>query len=571
MKRRSGINSGQAPKIRSSSVRGFNGVRSLLGNEEITNMSKDSSSEFRSSSPIQKERHISHNFLLSPHANVSKSSDPTDIGKISHKDIRSPLDVEKITPMSDKFLCSPLDCALRKLGSEYLDGEVFSGKRKRLYQLALESLPEVEKLCSDRCNLVSILLNRLFPDIEESNCCRDARPAPPIAGPKFSSDVSHESDTYCKGFYCTERRDLVQAEHGWYSNDFCQRSIEISPLNSPAAKEQFQYENKKYWSDYEGGTASLVTVGDPYYCTKLENYGTISSNHIKKLNRFQDTDEFANGIGPRALLLSWDFNRLKDKGDSSITSCSTEIKLHSAVAASWDDHQQDLDSSTDAGWLCSSTFFSDIPSKFTSLPHCHSWDFERFLEEEKFVVGELKHRPLTLSDAPNCLNLRGDSYNYNSNKCSSLFSHHHYPWTLSKLFNEKCHPDFGPFVLHSGLGFDLKSSPISSSFDELNPSIYDVFHSPHKECPDSFLLAAEEQEDYLDSTNHRQIITHCAKDIFDSNQWSSINSRIPLDKEITGPLLLDCSSWIGSEEDNNNDDKKSMNLMLPAIFRYPFD
>ncbi|GMP90498.1 hypothetical protein CsSME_00041600 [Camellia sinensis var. sinensis] len=354
------------------------------------------------------------------------------------------------------------------------------------------------------------------------------------ADTKYSSHAFPDSNTCDKEFHWTQRRDLVEDEQGWYLDDFRCRSREIitskwetqgsdSPSTSYAAKKKNQYENKKFGSDYERGTASLITQRDPYFCSNLDKYGSTTSICVKELNEFQDLDDSATGREPCTLLqLGWDSDNLKDEGDSSINTCNTEMNSHSTFANSWDHHHQHcLDGSFDASEPYSLSF-SNYPSKHTLLPQPDStklcnWDVGRFLEEEKFLV-------------------------------------------INKVFSEKHHPDLESLVLPSQLRFDFgwKCLSMSGSFGELHLSTYDDgFQSPQKESPCSYLLTEEEQEDCLYSSNHRQSITHFAEDTLDSHEWSSIDFQIPLDdREIYLPLLLDSTSWLRPEEDIHYDDDK---------------
>ncbi|KAL7172687.1 hypothetical protein ACSBR2_032212 [Camellia fascicularis] len=577
MKRRPEINTRDPPKIQSSSIRVFNGVRSYpeTGDDVIrgkrvkfrdpeldcppnirhtvSSMQHEAIGDPGSNAPKTSEYAFFKKLKqdaggccrscpLHKKDNQSKKVKPSDFtregtnfGENSHKVIGTPLLIEKVKPINHNLLLSPLCGALKNSGTEFQDESVFSGKRKKLHQwLAETSLPEVKESCLEGCNLVSVLLNRLFPDSNENNHCWDAKPLQMRADTKYSSHAFPDSNTRDKEFHWTQRRDLVEDEQGWCLDDFRCRSREIitskwetqgsdSPSTSYAAKKKFQYENKKFGSDYERGTASLITLRDPYFCSNFEKYGSTTSICVKELNKFQDLDDSATGREPCTLLqLGWDSDNLKDEGDSSINTCNTETNSHSTLANSWDHHHQHcLDGSFDASEPYSLSF-SNYASKHTLLPQPDStklcnWDVGRFLEEEKFLV-------------------------------------------INKVFSEKHHPDLEALVLPSQLHFDFgwKCLSMSGSFGELHLSTYDDgFQSPQKESPCSYLLTEEEQEDCLYISNHRQSITRFAEDTLDSHEWSSIDFQIPLDdREIYLPLLLDSTSWLRPEEDIHYDDDK---------------
>ncbi|GFZ20174.1 hypothetical protein Acr_28g0008790 [Actinidia rufa] len=599
----------------------------------ISTMFKSNCDNITPSLLIEKATPTTHNLFLSPDINASNNLEAANtVEQNMHKDIRSPSFAERVKPIKRSLFLSPLGVALKNSGNEYLDEEVFSGKREKLRQwVAKTSLSEVEELW---CDLVSMLISRLFPDGDENNSCRAAKPMPMQRDTKYLSSAAPESDIYDKEYHWTDSKDLLKAEHGWYLDDFCDRPGEIipskwdtkasnspstsyasnnhfqyenkefgcdiydkeyhwtdgkdllqaehdwylddfcdrpreiipskwdtkasnSPSTSYASNNHFQYENKEFGFDYKCRSASLITTCDPYAFSDVENYGYTASTYIKELDKFQDLDDSADGREPCGLLLGWDFDNLKDRA-LSITSRNADMNLHK-LAASWDVHQQSLDDSFDAHDLPPSSFFLNYPSKFIPLPHPHSenfcnWEAGRFLEEEKFLVTELKHLPLSRS--LKFLNLRENYNTYNLCEDRRIVSPQHHHWVISKVFSEKLYPDLEAYLFPSGLGFDLgwKCLSKSGSFNELNLSTYNGSQSPLKENPCSYLLTEEQHEDCSYSLKKRQGVTCFAEDTLDSHEWSSINFQIPIDKGMAHPLPHDSSSWLRPDEVIDYDD-----------------
>lgn len=374
------------------------------------------------------------------------------------------------------------------------------------------------------------------------------------ADTKFLSYAFLKLDTGDEDCYWTRRRDLLKTEYGCYSEDVCDRSVEIVPsewdtkssdssLNTRASRSHFQFGKRKYSADNEGGTPSLIAIQDPYFCWNVENYESTASRHIKGLNDFQVLDESVNGRGPSTLLLGWDSGSFEDQGVLSITNWYAE--MNSTMAASWDGHQPSLDNSSAASELDTSSFLFSYPSQLTSLPHPHSAPFSN-RNEEKFLLAELKHFPLSLPSTPTYQNLLKECDTYDICNGSSTFSSQNHDWDISKVFSGMHHPDMEAFLFPSGLGFDFgwRQLSIRGSFRELDSTCYDVSQSPSKESPSSYLLMEEQHEDCFYSSNHSQNIPQFSEDTHDNHKWPSTDLWIPIDQDITTPFLLDSSCWL---------------------------
>ncbi|XP_059660216.1 uncharacterized protein LOC132306711 isoform X2 [Cornus florida] len=684
---------------------------------EITNMSKSSCGDLRSSLLFEKVGPVNNYLFLSPLAGASKNSEVTNVVKDRLKDIRSPLLVRKVSSVNHDLLFSPLGGASKNSETQYSVEEIFSKRRERLLQWVAEtSLPEVDKLSAKGCDLVSVLLSRLFPNGNENNYFRDSKPRQTETGTKnkllafpesddkeltwnhergfmmpkhgphcndFSAECwsngsrdgifsrwntvgsdspetqvqyknrksgcdydggrtgnlinqndpyvhfcfqnhrslvsSHlkeldkfqdvnesalgrepralllgwdsenvkdgqglslaypESDTYVKELNWTHRRDFMESILGPDSSEFSSECwsngsgeiilsgsntlVSDSPSTSYATRTHLLYGNKKPASGFDSGrSASLLTDSDSYVQSRFENHGSMASNHLNQLDEFQDPNESACGRETHALLLGWDSDNMRDGGDLSVTAHNAEMNLHSTLATSWGDDQESVDNGFDATELYPTSFFSNYPHKFTSLPHFrladfHAHDFRRLLEDEKYLVAKLNPFPQTLSPIPKCLNLVEGCNNDNTCEAGSMFlSPQNYQWFIGKVLSEK-HLSGMEALLSSGLDLDLewKCFPETDSFREHYLSTCHTFQSPQKEGKCSYLLTEEEQEIRPYST-----IAHFAKDTLKSHNWPSINFQISLSKEMaSSPLQLGNSSWLRSEEELYDDHDES--------------
>ncbi|XAR61016.1 hypothetical protein NMG60_11034588 [Bertholletia excelsa] len=80
---------------------------------------------------------------------MTKNQEGNSLVEGSHNDIRSQAPVENVKPLHRSLLFSPPGDVLNNSGTEYMDGEVFAGKRKRLQQwLADTLLLEADQLYS---------------------------------------------------------------------------------------------------------------------------------------------------------------------------------------------------------------------------------------------------------------------------------------------------------------------------------------------------------------------------------------------------------------------------------------
>ncbi|KAA8543442.1 hypothetical protein F0562_021063 [Nyssa sinensis] len=580
-------------------------------------------SEYAFFKKLKKDADTSHSYPLHKEGNQPMDFQSNDctieitgMSKHSCEDLRSSSVVEKVGAIKYDLFLSPHGGALKNSGSQYPDVEVFSTKRQKLRQWVADiSLPQTDKLPSKGCDLVSLLLSRLFPEGNENNNCRDKRYRKKENDTKHMSLAFPESDIYIKEPIWTDRRDLKEAQRGPYLDDFSSeywpnRSIEIIPQKwdaldsdfpstSYATKTHFQHEIRKPGCHFGGGrTASLINESDPCFRFPFENYGSHASSHLKQLVEFQDIDESALGRDPSTLLLSWDFDNVKDGLDLSITTHNAGVISNSTLVTSRDNHQQSLDNRFSTTGFSSSSFLSNYPPKYISLPHFLSVDFQardfgRHLLEEKCLVAEPDHFPLALSCTPKYLSLVEDTDTENTSEASSVsLSPQNHHWFTSKIFSEKHHPILES-LLSPGLDIDLgfKCLSMMDSFGERRSSTCHAFQSPQKDYTCSYLteeerdinlgwkclsmidafgehhsstchafqshqkedtcsyLTEEEQVSCLYSSNHRKTVTPCSEDTYHSHNCSSINLQISLNKEMAHPLQVSNSSWGRSEEE----------------------
>ncbi|XP_039029467.1 uncharacterized protein LOC120163652 [Hibiscus syriacus] len=169
-------------------------VRNISKSSEGTNIARNCSKDFRSPLPAAKAS--------------SELGSLLSIEKVNSKDSRSLLPINNVTDISLDPLPSLVDRAVsnsdvnlkndftavepifsledwleqhsdnKKPGGSYSDQtELFSKKRRKLFQWACNSFPEIEKLHTKGYDVISTLLSRLFPRSNEKDGYRSAESA----------------------------------------------------------------------------------------------------------------------------------------------------------------------------------------------------------------------------------------------------------------------------------------------------------------------------------------------------------------------------------------------------------
>ncbi|TYH64148.1 hypothetical protein ES332_D07G245900v1 [Gossypium tomentosum] len=165
------------------------------------------------------------------------------VEKVNSKDSRSPLPVNNVTLINFDSFPSPVDRAVnnsevklknafsavepifsiedwlqhhsdnKKPGGSHADeAELFSRKREKLLQWAHNSFPEIEELGSKGCDVISVLLSRLFPWSNEKNGYRSAESAPLESNTKAELFACPKSDIPPKKIYRLPERKIMEIQ-----------------------------------------------------------------------------------------------------------------------------------------------------------------------------------------------------------------------------------------------------------------------------------------------------------------------------------------------------------------------
>ncbi|MBA0848040.1 hypothetical protein Goshw_027242 [Gossypium schwendimanii] len=165
------------------------------------------------------------------------------VEKVNSKDSRSPLPVNNVTLINFDSFPSPVDRAVnnsevklknafsavepifsiedwlqhhsdnKKPGGSHADeAELFSRKREKLLQWAHNSFPEIEELGSKGCDVISVLLSRLFPWSNEKNGYRSAEAAPLESNTKAELFACPKSDIPPKKIYRLPERKIMEIQ-----------------------------------------------------------------------------------------------------------------------------------------------------------------------------------------------------------------------------------------------------------------------------------------------------------------------------------------------------------------------
>nr|KJB10999.1 hypothetical protein B456_001G235700 [Gossypium raimondii]KJB11000.1 hypothetical protein B456_001G235700 [Gossypium raimondii] len=346
------------------------------------------------------------------------------VEKVNSKDSRSPLPVNNVTLINFDSFPSPVDRAVNNSGSHADEAELFSRKREKLLQWAHNSFPEIEELGSKGCDVISVLLSRLFPWSNEKNGYRSAESAPLESNTKAELFACPKSDIPPKKIYRLPERKIMEIQ------------------DTPSYLENA---TPSYWSDISRETAISDIDSTTYnYHSALQKNLELPTCKLREKNltscidndstfgfpfvrhgfflpfiSSNEPDDLHDPNGslpakPHLALLQWhpDVN----ERSLSATCPDTNWTLIPAVQSSWN-HQQSLNNwreSFGTLGLCSSPVLGNYPQYFYTLVSPTSTSYEKhefgrsILETDEEIIADLQHLPLTLSHSSNCFNLISD-------------------------------------------------------------------------------------------------------------------------------------------------------------------
>ncbi|TMX05554.1 hypothetical protein EJD97_016661 [Solanum chilense] len=455
-----------------------------------------------------------------------------------------------VTPVYPNLLLSPLAGPSHNSGSQYSGNGIFAAKRKKLCQRANKLFLDVQKLNSERFDLVSALLRRLFPGGKEDEDFWDSQ----VGKGEIASTSSFAN---AKPDLAKTRPPSRHIEHV-IAPEYRMSQSDCCPSNSfDRPKERVPPELHYEDADNSQISNNKITISLWDHSHSLPS---LSFDH-HGLAEFLPYRLHSAGIpvsgGAQDLFLDWDFNEEKNDPVLAITTFKGN-ELCSPIATSWHvDYQQSTEKKFDALALCSSSLltnsgYSDVlpyscstsfHKKFFPTDIC-SKDFGMILEHEEYAVARMDRFDLPLLCSSEEQDLLEDPNPENPFESSSAIipypSHH-----------EKHHCDSDGLMPMALDTFGWKVLSTASSPLQKGLSTYNALRLPHIE--DSLGLTHEEIINSYGSKNPSEIAPQSVEHGLNSDIWFSCNSEVFSDKARGRSLLLDNSSWITSVEEISPD------------------
>ncbi|KAK6238985.1 hypothetical protein QUC31_004454 [Theobroma cacao] len=524
--------------------------------------------------------------------NISKSSEGTNIITSCSKDFRSPLSVRNVSSKELRSLLSSQHASSKDSGSSLpvnnvkcinfasflspvygaannwgMEGsrsdqvELFSKKRQKLHQWAHNSSPEMEELCSEGYDLISMILSRLLPQNNEKNSFRSAEFAPAESDTKTQLLACPKADIPSKKLYRMPTRNIMEVECMPYLENgtscyWSDRSKETrcSNICSPTFIDHNTLQKNLELPSCELRGKNLISCveGDSTFCFPFVRHGSFPPfSPFKELDDFHDLNGSLPGREP-LLLLEWDSINMNERSLSA-TCQKTNWTIVPAVQSSWDHHQSlnMLSESYGTFRFCSSPVLRNYPQDFYTRvpPTSTSCDKQELggsvLEEKEDTVADMNPLSLTLSHSANYLNLIGDC-NYYEIACKgsetsdilpSLGNHLGF---LKKAFGEEDSSPGSGTQLSFALDVEWKCLHSSGLVRDQYSSTYNDHQFPEKEIIYSTFLSEDEFGSSLDGSSYRSLI-HSSQDMLGIHDRRSFIFQISRDKDKAYPLLLDKS------------------------------
>ncbi|XP_060177699.1 uncharacterized protein LOC132607591 isoform X11 [Lycium barbarum] len=520
-------------------------------------------SEYAFFKKLKKDIGHSNSDLLHRGSNLSKITQPSNcisdrprtynVLKCPDKDLKIPIQVEKEYQTNE---CQSFSLVDGVIGSQNSGNGIFAAKRQKLCERANKLFLDVEKLNSERFDLVSALLSRLFPGRKEDEDLWDSQF-------RKGENASTSSLAYAKPDHAKTRphsrhiEDVTVPEYKMSQRDCCPSNffgrpkervpLELDNFTSAVNLIDYDLETGLHYKVVDNSqisnnkiTISLWDQSDSLPSLSFDRHGL--ADHF-----LPDRLHSANipvSRGAQNLFLDWDFNEEKNDPVLAITTIGGN-KLCSPIATSRHiDYQQSTEKTLDALALCSSSLFansgySDALPYFCSTKFQQklfptdvcSMDFGTILEHEEYEVARMDQfdLPLLCNSEQDPLEGRNPENQFEiGNEIVPYLSHH-----------GKNHCD-------SDALFSATSSPLQRGL-----STYHALRLPHRE--DAIGLTQEEIKNSLYGSNPRDIAPQSVEQALNSDVWFCCNSEVACDKASGGSLLLDNASWITSVEEISPD------------------
>ncbi|OMP06388.1 hypothetical protein COLO4_08165 [Corchorus olitorius] len=484
---------------------------------------------------------------------------------------------------------------------------LFSGKRQKLRQLAHNSFPEIEELCSKGYNLTSMLLSRLLPWSNEKNSIRSAESELVERNSKSELFACSKSDIPSKKLHGMPTRNIMEIEcmpdlENGTSSCFsdrlgfaCSKSdIPSKKLHGMPTRNIMEIECMPY---LENGTSScfsdrlgetmLFNFGSPTknYCSTLQKNLELPSCEYRRKNLtscitgdstfgfpfgrhhsylpyspFKEPDNSHDPHGslpgrePRVLLLEWDPINMNETSLSS-TCQNTNWTMIPAVQSSWDDQQckSYWDESYGTLGVYSSPvrnhpqeFYTLMPPKGTFYDK-HERGRSTTLEDEE-MVPDLGYLPLSSINLPERVNYIGNC-DYYEIACRGCETSDILPFPgnqlrfASKIVGEDNGTPSNGTHLSFAVDVEWKCLQSTRLRRKRYSSACNDLQFPENEPIYSNFLREDGFESSSGGSGYRSLI-HSSEDVLNMHEWCrSVYFQIFHDKDKAYPLLLDNSSW----------------------------
>ncbi|XP_016577468.2 uncharacterized protein LOC107875318 isoform X1 [Capsicum annuum] len=474
-----------------------------------------------------------------------------------------------VTRVDSDLQLSPLAGPSNHSGTQYSGNGIFAAKRQKLCQRANELFLNVEKLNSERFDLVSALLKRLFPGRKEDEGFWDSQV-------RKGENASTSSLAYAKPDHANSRplsrhiEDVTAPEYRMSEDDCCPSNFfgrpeervtpELDDFTSSFHPIGFDLEAGLHYEDADNSqisnnkiTINLWDQSDSSPSLSFERHGLADHFLPDRLH----SAYVPVSRGAQNYFLDWDFNE-EDNDPVLAISTIRGNKLYSPIATSRQvDYQQSTEKKLDALALCSSSLFtnseySDVQPYFCSTSFQQKFfptdvcskDFGMILEHEDYAVARMDRFDLPLlcySEEQGLLEYCNTEDPFASGTAIVPYLSHH----------EKNHCDSDALLPMALDTFGWKFLSATSSPLQRGLSTYQSLRLPHRE--DTIGLTQEEIKNSLYSLNPRELAPQSVDHALNTDIWFSCNSEVSCDKAGGRSLLLANASWITSVEEISPD------------------
>ncbi|KAG9140982.1 hypothetical protein Leryth_012567 [Lithospermum erythrorhizon] len=445
-------------------------------------------------------------------------------------------------------------------GNQTFGKGVFAEKRRKLHQRAVDTLfPELGEGCSQGFDMVSKLLNRLFP----KGCENDDTMLV-----ERTMDATDHLSTLSTSYSSQKKVHLV---HKNTSMDLENDSsfVDIFPTYFHGiTKKDLASEREDSLAIYDTGANFLEYEADPQLIGRYQKCNSSSwfpyekmrtkSFYIQELDDYTDPSK-SRKREPQNFLLDWDFEREKEKDELHLPSRDVEDCTYSALSISRIGQKQQFIGDRLDEIAFPSLSFPRICPKYDVMPYWQPNYFDtqnarRLLEYGHQEDLEPRESPSRLSLIPKYLTLAEDRGVHNVLECedSPTLCFQDNPGCITDVSSHRPQHAAEALLLSGGLDIDMawKCLSLSSPHGGRQLTSYCSSQFPQRELSTSYLPDKGEFDPGLHTSNSRKTNVLFSENAF-THQDCSITDI--LDRECHS--LIDSSCWdepyVPKEDDYN--------------------